>query len=336
MEKSCSTLLPGLQSMDGFLRRKTQVTSGVPRRMFGAIFFQSHYTPAVDDVQKTLQTGKTILVTGGSVGVGFETAKALCERGANVIIANRTASKLEEACKELLPFCKNGGSIDWLAVDLCDLEAVLKFVSDFQAKFPNRKIDTLIENAGVWPRQHSLSPQGFEAAFATNLVGHFLLRQRLHNLNLLASNARVVVVTGDIYIKADNCTKDFAYEGGGEMAYCRSKLGVHWVFDEFHRRYPQYQMNIVHPGVIRTELATSNTGFGGFLKSILMLSETEGAQTTLICATAGSEDLVNGGYYHNTFGLVELDESDPVKDKAKSELLIDEVDRICASYLCRP
>jgi NAD(P)-dependent dehydrogenase (short-subunit alcohol dehydrogenase family) len=340
MEKTCSlSSSSNHQSMESFLKRRTSLVPSFSfSRIMGGIYRQSYYTPAIDGPEKTLQTGKTILITGGSVGIGFETAKALCERGAFVVIANRTASKLEVACNELLPFCKHGGSIGWLAVDLSDIESVLKFVSDFQAKFPNKKIDTLIENAGVWPRQHSLSPQGLEAAFATNLVGHYLLRQRLHNLNLFASNARLVVVTGDIYIKANDCTKDFEYTGEGEMAYCRSKLGVHWMYDEFHRRYPQYEMAIVHPGVNRTELALDDHAFFGLarlIKSVALLNETQGAQTTLVCALAKSEDIVNGGYYTNCGGLITLDPRDPVNDKSKRTVLIGEVDSICAPYLSR-
>jgi retinol dehydrogenase-12 len=324
--------------MEEFLKKKTAMSASVFRRMFAAVFMQGHYAPTADSVQQTLQQGKLVLITGGSAGIGFETAKALVERGAHVVIANRTVSKLEQASTSLLSHCKNGGSVDWLAVDLGDVDSVLEFVKQFAKKFSGRKIDTLIENAGVWPRCHSLSPQGFESSFATNLLGHYLLRSRLHSLALLAPQARIVVVTGDIYIKSNDCTKDFMYSGEGEEAYCRSKLGVHWMFNEFHRKFPNYEMIIVHPGVIRTELAVDNSalfGLAAWIKSAAFLSEEQGCQATLICALAPTESIVNGGYYHNTCGLVELSDEDPVNDNRKSSLLIKEVEDICAPLLAR-
>lgn len=322
--------------MDRFLKQRYDAKPVVSSRMLSAVFMQGWYTSSCDEPKETMVTGKTVLLTGGSVGIGFETAKGLVQRGAYVIIVNRTASKLEEARRKLAAFCADGGVVDTMTLDLSDLGAVSDFGRRFSVKYPGRKIDLLIENAGLWPRSHSNSPQGYESAVATNLLGHYLLRSILHKNRVLAEQARIVVVTGDIYIKADDCTLQFDYGGEGEMAYCRSKLGVHWLFNEFHLQYPEYEMLIVHPGVIRTELALDDNamfGLSRWLKSAILLDEAAGCQTTLIAAVAPSSKIINGGYYHNTCGLMNLEPEDPVNNKVKSQALCAAVNAAIQPYL---
>lgn len=322
--------------MERFLRQRYAAHPTVFSRMVACLFMQGWYNAVCDAPASTLLTGKTVLITGATAGIGYETAKELCERGAFVIIASRSVTKLEEVRLKLTAGCKNGGSIEAMVLDLGDLNNVVEFTKQFAEKYPNRKVDILIENAGLWPRAHSLSPQGFEASIATNLLGHFVLRSRLHENKILVSNARIVVVTGDIYIKASDCTLNYDYTGEGEMAYCRSKLGVHWLFDEFHKSFPSYEMIIVHPGVIRTELAVDNAalfGSAGLLKSLILLDERAGCQTTLIAAVAPSSKIVNGGYYHNCCGLMQLSAEDPVKDTSKAQVLCDAVKLVAKPFI---
>lgn len=160
--------------------------------------------------------GQTILITGGSIGIGYETAKALVEYGASVIIASRNKAKLMEAYESLRPLCKHGNTVDYFEVDLSDLNAVVRFTNEFMTKYPHTKLSQLIENAGLWTRDHSISPQGFEITFATNTLGHYLLRSRLSSMNILELDCRIVVVTGDIYIIAKECTSTFTYKGDGQ------------------------------------------------------------------------------------------------------------------------
>ena len=77
-----------------------------------------------------------------------------------------------------------------------------------------------------------------------------------------------VIVVGDIYILARGCSADYAYRGalGGQLAYCRSKLGNLWYARELARRHPSLRVHAVHPGVIATELGGSSAGMTGAAK----------------------------------------------------------------------
>jgi len=302
--------------------------------MASAVVAQQWWTPNCDSVAATREAvaGKTILVTGGGVGIGLDTTKGLLERGAHVIIASRRP--LDAVVASLQPLCQQGGgSVTCMTLDLGDMASVVAFVQALKAK-GGIKLDIVIENAGLWPRTHGLSAQGHESAFAVNCLGNLLLRKLLDKHGLLVPTARIIVVTGDIYIMANECSSDFTYNGEGQMAYCRSKLGVNWCFDEFHKQHPSYTMLLVHPGVLPTELASDNdAGCGEWVKHRLLVSNAAGAQVSLICAVAPLADLVNGGYYHNTCGLMQLRDDDPSSDKAKASALYAHCEQLCAPFM---
>lgn len=65
------------------------------------------------------------------------------------------------------------------------MTSIIKFTNDFIEKYPNRKINQLIENAGIWMKTYEVSNQGYEKSFATNTLGHYLIRLRLYYMNLL-------------------------------------------------------------------------------------------------------------------------------------------------------
>ena len=71
-----------------------------------------------------------------------------------------------------------------------------------------RRVDILVENAGIWPQRYATTRQGHEIAFGVNVLAHFVLRQQLQQRGLLR-DGRVVVVTGDIYLPASDCAPDF-------------------------------------------------------------------------------------------------------------------------------
>jgi NAD(P)-dependent dehydrogenase (short-subunit alcohol dehydrogenase family) len=242
--------------------------------------------------------GRTALVTGGGHGIGLETSRGLARRGARVISASRR-SRDEE--------------LEFIALDLSDLESVRRCTAELARRIGPAKLDILIANAGLWPMSHRLSAQGHEIAFATNVLGHFELIRTALQHGLLAPDARVVILTGDIYALTRDCTPDYRYRSalGGMHAYCRSKLGNLWHAAQLAERHPELRVYSAHPGVIASDL-----GGGGVLmaavKRPLMLSTEDGAQTTLFCAT--QPDLESGAYYHNTMGRVLLREDDPAAD----------------------
>ncbi len=271
--------------------------------------------------------GAAALVTGGGRGIGLETSRGLAARGAELLCASRGEATGKQAAEAL--HAEFGRPAHFVPLDLGDLRSVSPCLDRVESILAGRHLDVLVANAGLWPLRRARSAQGHEIAFATNVLGHHALIRGLLDRGLLAEGARVVIVTGDIYVLARACSADYAYRGalGGQLAYCRSKLGNLWYAGELSRRHPALRVHAVHPGVIATEL-----GGGGALvpvKRALMLSPEQGAQTALFCAT--QPDLDSGTYYHNTLGRVELDPDDPGADASGSAALWELLERLLSS-----
>jgi hypothetical protein len=145
------------------------------------------------------------------------------------------------------------------------------------------------------------------------VLGHFALRDALLLSGLLSESARVVIVTGDIYICSDppECTSD--YRGSAMQSYARSCLGRCWIAAELQRRTPTLHVVIVHPGVFSSNLF-QNRG-SNCNKD---LSQIMGSQTSLFAATQPVE---RGAYLHNTQGLMKLSTEDPAMDRDKARAL---------------
>jgi NAD(P)-dependent dehydrogenase (short-subunit alcohol dehydrogenase family) len=257
--------------------------------------------------------GKLALVTGSTNGIGLEIARGLLARGAGLILPCRSPDKGERVRRQLERQAGGKAAVTLVTMDLADLDSVRAASREIAAR--GAPIDVLIENAGVMERRYALTPQGHEITFAVNVLGHFALRRALLEAGLLAA-ARVVIVTGDIYVLEAACTPDYAWRGraGGLRAYCRSKLGNLWIGSELQKRHPELSVFIVHPGAIDTGLGGDAGAVGNWFKRATMIDAELGAQTPLICAT--QDGLERGGYYHNIFGLMQLRDSDAARNQA--------------------
>lgn len=272
--------------------------------------------------------GKIMAVTGGNSGVGLETVKGLLCRGAEVIMLSRNKNKSEKAIESLKSF----GKIHYVPLDLGNLDTIANATSQIQEILKERKLDTYICNAGIsslFP--HTLSPQGYEITFAVNVLGHHALFKDLHDKQILASNAHIIAVTGDLYFQADDCTHDFTYTGKRSMpAYARSKVGVMWWAYQCHKLYPDYKVNLVHPGVIPAGLGQDGDSFFIKIMSKILITPETGAQTTLNVAT--QPDIENGAYYHNTMGKAILPEGDIALDAKRSKAFWNTLESLWAKY----
>ena len=270
--------------------------------------------------------GKVALVTGATGGIGAATARGLLARGATLVLPCRNHAKGKAFVASLGEAAER---VSLVALSLDDVATAPPCTAAIGEWLADRRIDILVENAGVWPRQYATTAQGHEIAFGTNVLGHFALRRALLQAGLLADDARVVVVTGDIYALQDDCTPDYRWRGppGGLNAYCRSKLGNLWIAGELQRRYPGLTVTCAHPGVVSSDLFGSSTGVTGWFKSQLMLDAAAGAQTSLYCAT--QQGLQKGGYYHNTRGQMRLRDSDPALRRERARALWETCEQLC-------
>jgi retinol dehydrogenase-12 len=318
-------------SMDFADRVTVHPPVSVPRRMASCMWRQRSWSAICPQTPRL--DGQIALVTGGSRGIGLETTRGLAVRGAEVVSASRDAASGTRVAEAIR--AEFGVPSHFASLDLSDLSSIPRMLDHLEALLAGRRLSILVANAGLWPTRHMLSAQGHEVAFATNVLGHHALLRGALGLDLLSERVRVVVVTGDIYIMSSNCSSDYEYRGalGGQMAYCRSKLGNLWYAREVARRHPKMRVHAVHPGVIASELGGSSAGLVGAIKRAVMLSPEQGAQTSLFCAT--QPDLESGTYYHNVLGRVELHPDDPAADEVKSAALWDLVEHLCSQASTR-
>ncbi len=135
---------------------------------------------------------KIVLITGGTGGIGKQTAKALAKLGAQVIITGRDKGRGLEAVREIKS--ETGGKADLLLGDLGSLAGIRQLAKDFQAKYP--RLDVLINNVGLLEGQKRLTADGLEAHFAVNVVAPFLLTHLLLSSLKQSKAARVINLTG--------------------------------------------------------------------------------------------------------------------------------------------
>ncbi len=135
-------------------------------------------TSTTDEVLEGLSlSGKRVLVTGVSAGLGVETARALAAHGAEVVGAARDLAKAKAATVEVRAGAANGGGLDLIELDLASLASVRDCADTLIAE--GARFDLVIANAGVMACPFGKTADGFETQFGTNHLGHFLLVNRI-------------------------------------------------------------------------------------------------------------------------------------------------------------
>lgn len=133
------------------------------------------------------QKGRVAVVTGANTGLGFETARALAERGATVVLAVRDVEKGRQAAARM------SGDVTVQQLDLTSLESIRTAAADLHGTHTG--IDLLINNAGVMYPPKQTTRDGFELQFGTNHLGHFAFTGLVLDLLLPVPGSRVVTVS---------------------------------------------------------------------------------------------------------------------------------------------
>ena len=214
-------------------------------------------TSTTDEVLRSINlSGKRVLITGVSAGLGVETARALAAHGAQVVGAARDLSKAQAATEQVRAQAADGGSLDLVQLDLASLDSVRRCADGLLAA--GTPFDLMIANAGVMACPKSTTVDGFETQFGTNHLGHFVLVNRI--ASLLKAGSRLVNLSsaGHRYADVDLADPNFEHTPYEEfIAYGRSKTANVLFAVEFDRRHKarDVRATAVHPGGIRTELS---------------------------------------------------------------------------------
>ncbi|MDA2891670.1 SDR family NAD(P)-dependent oxidoreductase [Mycolicibacterium sp. BiH015] len=249
------------------------------------------------------QSGRTAVITGANTGLGFETAKALAEKGAHVVIAVRNTAKGDQAAARIR------GDVEVQELDLTSLASINAAADALKSRFD--KIDLLINNAGVMTTPKGTTKDGFELQFGTNHLGHFALTGLLLDKLLDVDGARIVTVSSNGHkmggaIHWDDLQWERSYSRMG--AYTQSKLANLLFTYELQRRLAPRGKTIAvaaHPGTATTELARSlprpvERAFLAAAPKLFAQTPDGGALPTLRAAT---DPGVLGGQYYGPDGI---------------------------------
>ncbi len=204
-------------------------------------------------------TGKIIIITGANSGIGYEAAREMSRKGAEVIVASRDELKAETAIlkiKQEIPDAK----LKFMELNLANLDSVRKFAAEFNLNY--NRLDILLNNAGIMMVPYGQTEDGFELQFGTNHLGHFALTGLLMERIFETPGARVVNVSSNAHYGGKIDFSNLQYEEGGyspTASYSQSKLANLLFTYELQRKFELGGHEVLalaaHPGISATGLA---------------------------------------------------------------------------------
>lgn len=258
-------------------------------------------------------TGRTVLITGASAGIGKATASELAARGARVALLCRDAKKAGAARAEILARTPSA-RVDIVELDLRSLASVRACARAVLDAYP--RIDVLLNNAGVFPPILRLTADGFEEQVGVNHLGHFLLTNLLLERLLASAPARVVTVSSMMHAggKIDFASFRSPATYNSFTAYRQSKLANILFANELARRTAGRGVtsNSLHPGGVATEIARDANFFMRVGMRLVGASPEKGARTSIQLAADPALEGVTGKYFVSG------------KEKAPDALALDE------------
>jgi NAD(P)-dependent dehydrogenase (short-subunit alcohol dehydrogenase family) len=250
--------------------------------------------------------GKTVVVTGGNSGIGFETAAGLASMGARVLLTARNADKGRAAAAAIAERLQGQGQVQLVVFDLGDLASVRKGAAEILEQAPT--LDVLVNNAGLVLTQRAETVDGYEATFAINHLGPFLLTNLLLDRIVASGPSRIVNVASTAHSAArkgipfDDLQSEKRYRG--MRVYGESKLANILFTTELARRLEGRGVtaNALHPGTVRTGYGGDGDTRGFLAVGIkiagpFFLSPAKGARTSLYLASSPEVEDVSGRYF---------------------------------------
>ena len=249
-------------------------------------------------------SNKTVVITGGTSGIGLAAAVELSKQGAKVFITSRSQESAAQTAEEITAV--SGNPVHGFALDLANIASIRRSAKNISQRAP--VVDVLVNNAGIIVGKRKETSNGVELTFATNYLGPFLLTQLLTPQLKAAGAARILNLSSELYRNAKsgldftNLQLDKGYSPS--RAYANSKLAVMLFTGELRKRLGDSGISAfaIHPGVIRSNFGTGQDSSLSmklamkFLGPILKSPET-GAATTVRLASAPLDSLGTSWYW---------------------------------------
>ena len=244
-------------------------------------------------------SGKTVVVTGATAGIGSATAVGLARLGADLALVGRDATRMDAVSAE----CRRAGagSVRGYLADFAVLAEVRSLAASLLADLP--RIDVLVNNAGLVSQHRAETVDGYERVFAVNHLAPYLLTRLLCDRIVESAPSRIVVVASDAYtfgeLNPDDWMSTASYKP--MKVYGRSKLANMLFTHTLAERLAGtgVSVNCLHPGFVSTSLARDNRLGALFLKAArpFIRSPEKGAATSLLLATEPIGGSVSGAYF---------------------------------------
>lgn len=251
--------------------------------------------------------GKTVLITGGSSGIGLETARGMARRGAKVVIVGRNPQKTADAVRDLR---ESTGSSDIhnLLADLSLMSETRKLAAGFNAGFD--RLDVLINNAGGVFQKRTYTAEDLEYSFALNHMSYYLLTRLLLDKLITSGSARIVNVSSGAHFFSRGVNfEDLQRRQGrfiGFGRYNETKLmNVMFTLALAQRLEPaSVTVNAVHPGFVASGFGMNNAGLLSLGTKIAARffgkTTMQGAETTIYVAATEHGGAVTGLYFEDS------------------------------------
>jgi len=251
-----------------------------------------------------LMAGKSVLVTGGTGGIGKATAIGLAALGARVGITGRDLARTEAAAAGIRAAAGNP-AVDAFAADLSVQAGVRRLAAQVLETYP--RLDVLVNNAGgFWAHRH-VTADGLEHTFALNHLAPFLLTSLLLDSLTTSAPARILTVSSGVHTSGRIDFGDLQGERNysGQRAHSQSKLANVMFTYELARRLDGTGVTatVLHPGVVRTgfgaEDQTASLAVMIGVARLFMKTPAQGARTPVHLASSPQVEGITGRYFVN-------------------------------------
>ncbi|XP_063829761.1 retinol dehydrogenase 11-like [Ostrinia nubilalis] len=247
--------------------------------------------------------GKTVVITGGNTGIGFETAKILAERGARVVIASRNVSKSQAAVQAIIAATGNK-KVECKSLDLSKFSSIKRFADDFNENYD--RLDILINNAGFSTFEQVKTEDGIEKVMQVNHVGHVYLTNLLLNKIVSSRPSRIIFVASGAHMWHWFDPNDMVGNKPVNVwtRYSNTKLCNVLSAKALAKRVPKgVTVNSLHPGVAKTEIYEVVPGplkaVSHFLLGTFCKTPEQCAQTSVHAASSPDLAEVSGQYFYD-------------------------------------